>query len=203
MGQIHCCLSTRWVSHSRVIIMNQGSLKLRARATFKQCVPVVSDLMYGFLDWEIDCRYLTTKNSLKTERCLLLGDWYSACKRQENREKSIFQNVEVYKCRHNLHKVFSRFIFLRTHYHFNFGPRVANKVSILENFFFQKSKKLQTMALIIAFLSKGLRCFLWSYLLRIHLQNIAVSYFPKVSMGCLVFCLFGVTLRKKNKQKVT
>lgn len=183
--------------------MNRGSLKLRARATFKQCVPVVSDLMHGSLDWETDCRYLTTKNSLKTEWCLLLGDLYSASKRQGNREKSIFQNVEVYKCRHNLHMVFPRFVFLRTHYHFNFGPRVGNKVSILEKFFFQKSKKLQTMTLIIAFLSKGLTCFLWSYLLRIHLQNIAVLYYPKVSRGCLVFCLSGVTLRKKNKQKVT
>ena len=58
------------------------------------------------------------------------------------------------------------------------------------------------MALIIAFLSKGVGCFLGSYLLRIHLQNIAVSYFPKVSMGCLVFCLFGVTLRKKINRKL-
>ena len=58
------------------------------------------------------------------------------------------------------------------------------------------------MALVIAFLSKGLTCFLWSYLLRIHLQNIAVSYYPKVSRGCLVFCLSGVTLRKKINRKL-
>lgn len=55
------------------------------------------------------------------------------------------------------------------------------------------------MALIIAFLSKGLTCFLWSYLLIIHLQNIAVLYYPKFSRGFLLFCLFAVTLRKKNK----
>lgn len=58
------------------------------------------------------------------------------------------------------------------------------------------------MALIIAFLSKGLICFLWSYLLRIHLQSIAVLYYPKVSSGYLVFYLFGITLRKKISRKL-